>query len=68
MLIGRGVSKEEEMESGSGSGPLDGVLSCGEEHDNELQQQPPSQQQQQPVAKRKRYHRHTTRQIQEMEA
>ncbi|URD96654.1 Homeobox-leucine zipper protein [Musa troglodytarum] len=68
MLIGRGVSKEEEMESGSGSGPLDGVLSCGEEHDNELQQQPPSQQQQQPVGKRKRYHRHTTRQIQEMEA
>ncbi|KAG6500136.1 hypothetical protein ZIOFF_039950 [Zingiber officinale] len=72
-----GMSKEEEMESGSGSGPLDGgVLSCGEEHDDELMQQhplllppPPQPPSQQPAAgKKKRYHRHTARQIQEMEA
>ncbi|CAL9093116.1 unnamed protein product [Musa textilis] len=71
MLMGRGGgSKEEEMESRSGSGPLDGVLSCGEDHDNELQQPPPPPppQLQQPAAKKKRYHRHTARQIQEMEA
>ncbi|XP_064964795.1 homeobox-leucine zipper protein ROC3-like isoform X2 [Musa acuminata AAA Group] len=68
MLMGRGGSKEEEMESRSGSGPLDGVLSCGEDHDNELQQPPPPSQLQQTAAKKKRYHRHTARQIQEMEA
>ncbi|KAG0502875.1 hypothetical protein HPP92_002947 [Vanilla planifolia] len=57
--------RKEEMESGSGSGHLEG-LSCGEEHDDgkplpaaDLSAAP---------AKKKRYHRHTARQIQEMEA
>ncbi|RZR97164.1 hypothetical protein BHM03_00026283 [Ensete ventricosum] len=68
LLIARGGGKEEEMESRSGSGPLDGVLSCGEDHDNELQQPPLLPQLQQPAGKKKRYHRHTARQIQEMEA
>ncbi|KAG6477811.1 homeobox-leucine zipper protein ROC3-like isoform X1 [Zingiber officinale] len=73
MVMGRGVSKEEEMESGSGSGgPLDGVLSCGEEHDDELLQRhsllsPPPSQQQAGRKNKKRYHRHTAHQIQEME-
>ncbi|KAJ0989926.1 hypothetical protein J5N97_008282 [Dioscorea zingiberensis] len=60
-MMGR---REEEMESGSGSGHVDG-LSCGEEQDTDAQQQ------QQPLTsagKKKRYHRHTARQIQEMEA
>ncbi|XP_026663260.2 homeobox-leucine zipper protein ROC3 [Phoenix dactylifera] len=61
MVMGRGGGKEEEMESGSGSGHVDGI-SCGEEQDNEQQQQL------QPPAKKKRYHRHTSRQIQTMEA
>lgn len=60
MVMGKGVGKEEEMESGSGSGHVDGI-SCDEDQDNE-------QQLQQPAAKRKRYHRHTARQIQAMEA
>ncbi|XP_039142308.1 homeobox-leucine zipper protein ROC3 [Dioscorea cayenensis subsp. rotundata] len=61
-MMGR---REEEMESGSGSGHVDG-LSCGEEQDTDTQQQ---QQQTQPSgSKKKRYHRHTARQIQEMEA
>ncbi|KAF8412784.1 hypothetical protein HHK36_000754 [Tetracentron sinense] len=47
--------KEEEMESGSGSGHIEGT--SGEEQENELQ-----------LPKKKRYHRHTARQIQEMEA
>ncbi|RWW23525.1 hypothetical protein GW17_00012227 [Ensete ventricosum] len=68
LLMARGGGKEEEMESRSGSGPLDGVLSCGEDHDNELQQPPLLPQLQQPAGKKKRYHRHTARQIQEMEA
>ncbi|KAG0498626.1 hypothetical protein HPP92_003317 [Vanilla planifolia] len=57
--------RKDEMESGSGSGHLEG-LSCGEEHDDgkplpaaDLSAAP---------AKKKRYHRHTARQIQEMEA
>ncbi|KAG1362009.1 Homeobox-leucine zipper protein ROC3 [Cocos nucifera] len=61
MVMGRGGRKEEEMESGSGSGHMDGV-SCGEEQDNEQQAQEP------PAKKKKRYHRHTAHQIQEMEA
>ncbi|KAL6008202.1 hypothetical protein ACLOJK_033708 [Asimina triloba] len=50
--------KEEEMESGgSGSGHMEGgAASGGEELENEQK------------AKKKRYHRHTARQIQEMEA
>ncbi|KAL0905067.1 hypothetical protein M5K25_027242 [Dendrobium thyrsiflorum] len=58
--------KEEEMESGSGSGHLEG-LSCGEEHDDGT---PPPLALPTPPgpAKKKRYHRHTSRQIQEMEA
>ncbi|KAF8379038.1 hypothetical protein HHK36_028465 [Tetracentron sinense] len=46
--------KEEEMESRSGSGHIEGA--SGDEQEND--QQP----------KKKRYHRHTIRQIQEMEA
>nr|CAD1845050.1 unnamed protein product [Ananas comosus var. bracteatus] len=81
MVMGRGgAAKEEEVESGgSGSGHLDGLgsgsghvdgLSCGEEHDNEHQKLLQHQQQQQTPsgsAKKKRYHRHTAHQIQEME-
>ncbi|XP_072963292.1 homeobox-leucine zipper protein ROC3 [Typha angustifolia] len=69
MGMGRGVAKEEEMESGgSGSGHVDG-LSCGEGEENDQLQQPFQQQDPlQPAAKKKRYHRHTARQIQEMEA
>ncbi|XP_058085667.1 homeobox-leucine zipper protein ROC3 [Magnolia sinica] len=49
--------KEEEMESGgSGSGHMEGGAASGDELENE--QKP----------KKKRYHRHTARQIQEMEA
>ncbi|OVA02876.1 Homeobox domain [Macleaya cordata] len=49
------LGKEEEMESGSGSGHVDGGASADEQ---ENEQKP----------KKKRYHRHTARQIQEMEA
>lgn len=53
-----GMAKsKEEMESGSGSGHIEGISGNEQETD---QQQPPN--------KKKRYHRHTTRQIQEMEA
>ncbi|GMH09189.1 hypothetical protein Nepgr_011029 [Nepenthes gracilis] len=54
---------KEEMESMSGSEQIE-ALSGNEQETDEQQQQ--SQQQQPP--KKKRYHRHTARQIQEMEA
>ncbi|XP_010276837.1 PREDICTED: homeobox-leucine zipper protein ROC3-like isoform X2 [Nelumbo nucifera] len=55
--IGIAKGKDEEMErSGSGSGHAEGPSLSGDEQENE--QQP----------KKKRYHRHTARQIQEMEA
>ncbi|KAM7525460.1 hypothetical protein LguiA_015362 [Lonicera macranthoides] len=53
-LVARG---KDEMESGSGSEHIEGGVS-GNEQEAEQQQQ----------AKKKRYHRHTARQIQEMEA
>ena len=49
--------KEETMESGSGSEQLE--EKSGNEQEITDQQQPP---------KKKRYHRHTARQIQEMES
>lgn len=49
--------KEEIMESGSGSEQADQDIKSGNEQ--ESGEQPP---------KKKRYHRHTVRQIQEMEA
>lgn len=49
------------MDSGSGSEHIEGMSG------NELEL-PEQQQQQQPPGKKKRYHRHTVRQIQEMEA
>ncbi|XP_076928766.1 homeobox-leucine zipper protein HDG5-like isoform X1 [Bidens hawaiensis] len=49
---------KEDMESGSGSDQIEGGMSGNEVDTN--QQQPPS--------KKKRYHRHTAHQIQEMEA
>ncbi|EYU45273.1 hypothetical protein MIMGU_mgv1a0014262mg, partial [Erythranthe guttata] len=52
-------SKLEEMESGSGSEHVDGV--SGNEQDQAAEQNNPKN-------KKKRYHRHTTRQIQEMES
>ncbi|PHT93058.1 Homeobox-leucine zipper protein ROC3 [Capsicum annuum] len=52
---------KEEMDSGSGSEHIEGMSG------NELEL-PEQQQQQQPPGKKKRYHRHTVRQIQEMEA
>lgn len=52
-LVARG---KDEMESGSGSEHIEGGLS-GNEQEAEQQQQ----------TKKKRYHRHTARQIQEME-
>ncbi|KAL0446463.1 UNVERIFIED_CONTAM: Homeobox-leucine zipper protein ROC3 [Sesamum latifolium] len=55
-ITGMAKSKEELMESGSGSEHIEGF--SGNEQEAE----------QQPQAKKKRYHRHTTRQIQEMEA
>lgn len=52
---------EEEMDSGSGSGGhTDAMLAFSDEQENEQQDDQP--------AKKKRYHRHTARQIQEMEA
>ncbi|XP_077234288.1 homeobox-7 [Tasmannia lanceolata] len=55
--VGLVRAKEEEMESGSGSGHVEGGGGAsGDEHENEEQ------------PKKKRYHRHTGRQIQEMEA
>ncbi|XP_022877113.1 homeobox-leucine zipper protein ROC3-like [Olea europaea var. sylvestris] len=50
------AKSKEEMESGSGSEHMEGV--SGNEQETEVQPQP----------KKKRYHRHTARQIQEMEA
>ncbi|XP_020577606.1 homeobox-leucine zipper protein ROC3 isoform X2 [Phalaenopsis equestris] len=58
--------KEEEMESASGSGHLEG-LSCGEENDDGTPP-PLTLPSNSAPAKKKRYHRHTSRQIQEMEA
>ncbi|KAG5592507.1 hypothetical protein H5410_043021 [Solanum commersonii] len=52
---------KEEMDSGSGSEHIEGM--SGNELEPEQQQQ-----QQQQAGKKKRYHRHTVRQIQEMEA
>nr|APR73264.1 homeobox protein 1 [Artemisia annua] len=52
-------SGKEEMESGSGSDQIEGGVSANEQ-DIDLQQ-PPNK-------KKKRYHRHTAHQIQEMEA
>ncbi|OIT06412.1 PREDICTED: homeobox-leucine zipper protein HDG5 [Nicotiana attenuata] len=52
---------KEEMDSGSGSEHIEGMSG------NELETEQQQQQQQQP-GKKKRYHRHTARQIQEMEA
>ncbi|KAK9095552.1 hypothetical protein Scep_027021 [Stephania cephalantha] len=65
-VLQRGISKElavvEEMDhSGSGSGHVEG----GSNDEQEINEQ--HEQQQQPN-KKKRYHRHTARQIQEMEA
>ncbi|KAH6830971.1 homeobox-7 [Perilla frutescens var. hirtella] len=51
-------SKEELVESGSGSEHIEGA--SGNEQEEAEQQQPPN--------KKKRYHRHTARQIQEMES
>ncbi|KAJ0431791.1 putative transcription factor & lipid binding HD-SAD family [Helianthus annuus] len=51
-------SGKEEMESGSGSDQIEGGMS-GNEVDTDPQQ---------PPTKKKRYHRHTAHQIQEMEA
>lgn len=51
-------SGKEEMDSGSGSDQIEGGLS-GNEQDADPQQ---------PPSKKKRYHRHTAHQIQEMEA
>lgn len=51
-------SGKEEMDSGSGSDQIEGGLS-GNEQDTDPQQ---------PPSKKKRYHRHTAHQIQEMEA
>ncbi|CAN4128102.1 unnamed protein product [Withania somnifera] len=55
---------KEEMDSGSGSEHIEGMSG------NELEPEPEQlqQQQQQQQGKKKRYHRHTVRQIQEMEA
>nr|XP_043607300.1 homeobox-leucine zipper protein HDG5-like [Erigeron canadensis] len=55
-------SGKEEMESGSGSDQIEGGLSANEQ-DTDQQQQPDH-----PPTKKKRYHRHTAHQIQEMEA
>lgn len=54
---------KEEMDSGSGSEHIEGM--SGNELEPDQQQQ---QQQQQQTGKKKRYHRHTVRQIQEMES
>ncbi|GER34654.1 homeobox-leucine zipper family protein [Striga asiatica] len=58
---GMAKSKEDLIESGSGSEHMEGL--SGNEQDLDAEQQ-----QQQPQAKKKRYHRHTARQIQEMES
>ncbi|KAK4368799.1 hypothetical protein RND71_012591 [Anisodus tanguticus] len=55
------LESKEEMDSGSGSEHIEGMSG------NELEPEQQQQQQQQP-GKKKRYHRHTVRQIQEMEA
>ena len=52
-------SKDELVESGSGSEHIEGA--SGNEQEE-------AEQQQLPAAKIKRYHRHTARQIQEMES
>ncbi|GAA0141627.1 homeodomain transcription factor [Lithospermum erythrorhizon] len=56
-----GVTRsKEEMESGSGSEHFEGGISGNEQEADEQQQGPPN--------KKKRYHRHTASQIQEMES
>ncbi|GMH22588.1 hypothetical protein Nepgr_024431 [Nepenthes gracilis] len=52
---------KEEMESMSGSEQIEGLSGNEQENDDQQQQQPPP-------PKKKRYHRHTARQIQELEA
>ncbi|CAI9095260.1 OLC1v1031159C1 [Oldenlandia corymbosa var. corymbosa] len=63
---GLSKSREDIMESGSGSEQIEGGLSGNEQEIDEQLQQQQNQQPGQP--KKKRYHRHTARQIQEMEA
>ncbi|GAB4857867.1 hypothetical protein Ancab_015772 [Ancistrocladus abbreviatus] len=58
------MRRKEEMESMSGSEQIEGL--SGNEQETDDQQQQQQSQPQQP--KKKRYHRHTARQIQEMEA
>ncbi|XP_010518669.1 PREDICTED: homeobox-leucine zipper protein HDG5-like [Tarenaya hassleriana] len=62
MMMGSSSGKEEKLESGSGSEHADDDPKSINEHDVTTSQlhDPPS--------KKKRYHRHTARQIQEMEA
>ncbi|XP_058191041.1 homeobox-leucine zipper protein ROC3 isoform X2 [Rhododendron vialii] len=60
MTMMRGGKEEmDQMSTGSGSEHMEGLSGNEQETD---------QQQQQPPTKKKRYHRHTARQIQEMEA
>ncbi|KAI8530510.1 hypothetical protein RHMOL_Rhmol11G0064700 [Rhododendron molle] len=60
MIMMRGGKEEmDQMSTGSGSEHMEGLSGNEQETD---------QQQQQPPPKKKRYHRHTARQIQEMEA
>jgi hypothetical protein len=70
-------AKEDELESGrSGSANIDGFCSFGEEEEKDQQQQlqlpqdelPQSQPPQPGDKRKKRYHRHTAHQIQEMES
>lgn len=59
MIMMRGGKEEmDQMSTGSGSEHMEGL--SGNEQETDQQQQPPP--------KKKRYHRHTARQIQEMEA
>jgi hypothetical protein len=70
--------KEDEMESGgSGIANVDGFCSFGEEEEKDQQQQlqlrpqdqlPQSESPQPGDKRKKRYHRHTAHQIQEMES
>ncbi|GAB4834776.1 hypothetical protein Ancab_033044 [Ancistrocladus abbreviatus] len=57
---------KEDLDSMSGSEQIEGLSGNEQETDDQQQQQQQQSQQQQP--KKKRYHRHTARQIQEMEA
>ncbi|KAG5524248.1 hypothetical protein RHGRI_031053 [Rhododendron griersonianum] len=60
MIMMRGGKEEmDQMSTGSGSEHMEGL--SGNEQETDQQQQPPP-------PKKKRYHRHTARQIQEMEA